>query len=60
MIIWEVKVDKAVIRMTDGPKAQAVADLINSGGLYEAVVTDSRGPRKPAPKTKATVKAKKK
>ena len=60
MTIWDVKVDKAVIRMTDEGKANQVADLINSGGLYEAVVTDSRGPRKPAPTTKATVKAKKK
>ena len=60
MTVWDVKVGGAVIRMTDEAKAHAIADLINTGGLYEAVVVDSRGPRKAAPKTKATVKARKK
>ena len=62
MIVWEVKAGKATLKFKSEAVANLVRDAINAGGLYDepATVTDSRGPRQPTPKTKATVKKSKK
>lgn len=61
MIIWDVKIGKkTVLRFTNEATARIVAKAIDDGEMYDepSYVVDSRGPRKPSPKIKATVRKK--
>ena len=59
MIVWDVRIGKkTVLRFKSESTAQMIADAINSGELYDdtAVIVDTRGPRRPAPKMRATTR----